>query len=76
MITALDSSVILDVLIGKNPFLETSIGIMQKTISEGKFIVCECILGEVFPALGDEQQFREFMKDWQLQFVPSSEEST
>ncbi len=75
MITALDSSVILDVLSGKNPFLETSIGIMQKTRSEGKLIVCECVLAEVFPALRDEQQFREFMKDWQLQFVPSSEES-
>ena len=51
MITALDSSVILDVLSGKNPFLETSIGIMQKTRSEGKLIVCECVLAEVFPAL-------------------------
>jgi predicted nucleic acid-binding protein len=75
MITALDSSIILDVISGGGNFLEASLQLLRKTRIEGKLILCECVVAEVYPALNDEQLFQQFMKDWQLQFIPSSEES-
>lgn len=75
MISALDTSVILDVLAGNNPFCDSSVQAIRNARSTGKLIVCECVVAEVFPALQDEQQVTEFMLDWQIHFVPLSLES-
>jgi predicted nucleic acid-binding protein len=75
MISALDTSVILDVLAGNNPCCDSSMQAIRNARSTGKLIVCECVVAEVFPALQDEQQVTEFMLDWQIHFVPLSLES-
>ncbi len=75
MISAVDSSVILDVVTDDPDFAQGSERVLRKAAAEGQLVVCECVLAEVFPAFGNESSFEEFLTDWQLEFVPSSRES-
>ena len=70
MITAVDTSVILDVLIDDPQFGSASEAALRQGSGEGKLIVCECVIAEVFPAIRDRDRFAEFVGDWQLHFAP------
>ncbi len=75
MISAVDTSVVLDVLIPGSPFSQASSELLRKARREGRLIACECVLAEMFPAIDDERLFEELLADWQLDFVPSSAQS-
>jgi len=75
MISALDSSVILDVLTADPTYADSSEALLRKAAAEGKLIVGECVLAEIAPAFKDEKILREFLSDWQVEFLPSSPES-
>jgi predicted nucleic acid-binding protein len=75
VISALDTSVILDVLTGNGAFSESSVRAVRKARAEGKLIVCECVVAEIFPAFSDQTEVGEFMLDWQIHFIPLSQES-
>ncbi|HEB31817.1 MAG TPA: PIN domain-containing protein [Spirochaetes bacterium] len=75
MITAVDSSVILDVLADSDNFTRSSEGALKTADSDGKLIICDCVLAEIYPSLNDEVLFREFLSDWKLEYIPSSKES-
>lgn len=74
MITALDSSVLLDVVTNSLEHGESSERRLRQARTEGALIVCECVLAEIRPAFGRDD-FEEFLADWQLEFVASSRES-
>jgi predicted nucleic acid-binding protein len=74
MITALDSSVLLDVVTDSATDAESSEGLLRRASAEGALIVCECVLAEIRPAFS-RADFDEFLTDWQIEFVPSSRES-
>ena len=74
MITALDSSVLLDVITDSAAYAESSERLLRQAQAEGALIVCECVVAEIRPAFG-RADFDEFLTDWQLGFVPSSRES-
>ncbi len=75
MISAVDSSVILDVLADSRTFADASMSALRLGAQEGKLIVCECVCAEVYPAIADRERFRTFLSEWQLEFVPSTEEN-
>ena len=75
MITAVDSSVILDVLADSGNFTRSSEDALKTADSDGKLIICDCVLAEIYPSLNDENLFREFLSDWKLEYIPSSKES-
>lgn len=75
MITAVDSSVVLDVLTADSEHAEKSEGALRQASLQGQLIVCEAALAEIFPALGDRDRVQEFLVDWQIDFMPSNEES-
>ena len=75
MITAVDSSVFLDVLTDDPVFATLSEAALRKASTEGKLIVCECVLSEIYPAVGGESQLNELLKDWYIEYVPMSLES-
>ena len=75
MLTAVDSSVLLDVITDSSSHAETSEQALRKVSSEGGLIVCECVLAEIRPALSANEMLA-FISDWQLRFVPSSQESS
>jgi predicted nucleic acid-binding protein len=74
MITAVDSSVLLDVLCDDPAYADQSGKALRRAMSEGRLIICECVLAEICPALS-APDLRDFLRDWHLDFVPSSEES-
>ena len=74
MISALDTSVILDVLVGGG-FADASMEVIRRVRREGSLIVCECVVAELLPALRDRDELVSLMMDWQVHFVPQSQES-
>jgi predicted nucleic acid-binding protein len=72
MISALDSSVILDVLTNNSQFTEKSESLLRRAMTEGKLVICACVLAEIAPAFTDEKALRTFLSDWQIEYIPSS----
>jgi hypothetical protein len=75
MISAVDSSIVLDVLSGGAAEAERSLDAIRKASQEGKLIVSESVVAEIRPVFADRDRFEEFMQDWGLEFVPSSLQS-
>ena len=74
MATAIDSSVLLDVLLADPQHAETSELALRKAAAEGGLIICEVVVAEIAPVLAGAS-IHEFLSDWQIKFVPSSLES-
>ena len=55
MISALDSSVILDVLTADADFSDASEALLRRAMAEGKLVVGECALAEIAPAFHGEK---------------------
>jgi predicted nucleic acid-binding protein len=76
MRTAIDSSVILDVLAADPQHADRSEAALRRCAAEGALIVGECVVAEIAPVLGGrEPELRELLRDWSVEFVPSTEES-
>jgi predicted nucleic acid-binding protein len=75
MLTAVDSSVLLDVVVDSSAHADASEKALRKAASEGGLIIRECVLAEIRPAFSDHAAIEPFLADWQLRFVPSSRES-
>jgi len=75
VISAIDSSVILDVVTDDPLYAKASERALRTAAGEGQLMVCECIIAEIYPAFIDALSFEEFLVDWQLEFAPSSRES-
>ncbi|MEZ5276061.1 MAG: type II toxin-antitoxin system VapC family toxin [Opitutaceae bacterium] len=74
MRTALDSSVILDVVIGDPRWADASEAVLRESLSLGNLLINECVLAEIMPAFAPGDLV-EFMNDWRIVFVPSSRSS-
>jgi len=72
MITAVDSSVILDVLTGDPGNASASLAALRKASREGRLIVNESVIAEVRPVFESNAHFEEFLEDWGLEFMPST----
>ena len=75
MISAVDSSVVLDVVTDDANFADASEDKLRSAAAEGQLVICECVLAEIRPVFRDEKTFDEFLRDWQFEFVASSFES-
>ena len=73
MTTAVDSSVVLDVLVGASA--HASLDALRSASLEGRLIVCECVIAETRPAFAGNASFDAFLLDWGLELVPSTRES-
>jgi predicted nucleic acid-binding protein len=71
MITAVDSSVILDVVTADSRFARKSARALREARRAGRLIVCETVIAEITPALQTEQTVRELMESWSLFFEAS-----
>ena len=74
MKTALDSSVILDVLTEDAQWADASEIALKKAQSLGQLIIGECVLAEITPALPEDELGR-LLSDWKILFLPSTRES-
>ena len=75
MKTALDSSVILDVVTNDTRWADASERLIKEAYSLGQLVVCECVIAEIAPAfaLGD---LETFLLDWNILHLPSTVESS
>ena len=53
MITAVDTSVLLDVFGGDPAFLERSLSALRRTLADGPLVACDVVWAEVIAAFGD-----------------------
>src|SRR6266536_3277511 len=74
MVTAIDTSVLLDVLLDDPQHVAHSIAALQQATAEGTLIISETALAEVVPTL-PSTDLPKFLSDWKLAFVPSSQSS-
>jgi len=75
MTTAIDSSILLDILIDDPSFSEVSEAALKRAKDAGRIIVCESVIAEIRPALASDGQLKEFLDDLHLEFVPSNVEA-
>jgi len=74
MVTAVDTSVLLDVLLNDPQHAPASIAALRRGSVEGSLILCEIVLAELAPTLAPAEM-PQFLSDWNLTFVPSSQSS-
>ena len=68
MITALDSSVIIDVLIDDTKWKDPSLRALKQARAEGQLIVSSFVLAEITPVVGGNNM-PGFLKDWDLNHI-------
>lgn len=75
MKTALDTSVILDVVTSDRRWADASETVIRKSLTLGNLVIGECVLAEITPTFqpGDLELF---LADWRIEFVPSSLDSS
>jgi predicted nucleic acid-binding protein len=74
MVTAVDSSVILDVLLRDERHFDKSRSALRQAYAEGTLIIGETALAEICPVLA-EDEIEDALTDWNLSFVPASKET-
>lgn len=75
MITAVDTNIILDVLIPGEPFAESSKGLLDRYLSKGNLVLCEVVFAELASCFPSEEELRLFLADTGMGLVASSEKS-
>ena len=75
MITAVDTNIILDVLIPGEPFGESSKMLLDRHLSKGKLIISEVVFAELAAGFLSEQELRFFLSDTGMALVYSNEKS-
>ena len=71
MPTAVDSSVLLDVLLADPHHAESSEAALREAMAQGGLVANEVVIAEITPVLAGAS-IHEFLSDWQIKFVPSS----
>jgi len=74
MVTAVDTSVLLDVLLNDPQHAPNSMKALRQAAVEGSLVLGEIVLAEVAPTLAPSDMLL-FLSDWNLTFVPSSQAS-
>jgi hypothetical protein len=74
MVTAVDTSVLLDVLLNDPQHGVRSLAALRQAAAEGSLAICETTLAEIVPTL-TPAEVPQFLSDWNLTFVPSSQAS-
>ncbi len=75
MITAVDTNILLDILIPGQPFRESSKGLLEHYLSKGKLIICEVVFAELASCFLSEKELKLFLSDTGMGLVPSNEKS-
>lgn len=75
MTTAIDTSVLLDILTDDPRYASSSEAALAEARASGRLIVCESVIAELRPALDSDQQVVDFLQDMGIEFLPASLES-
>ena len=75
MITAVDTNILLDLLIPNAPFLEGSAKALRSASEEGTLILCEVVYAELASQFGSDVEVARFLADTGIQLMPMSPEA-
>ena len=75
MITAVDTNIVLDVLIPGQPFGASSKRLLDQHLTNGKLIFCEVVYAELASYFPSEQELSQFLADTGIGLVYSNEKA-
>lgn len=75
MITAVDTNIILDVLIPNEPFSKSSKNLLDRHLSSGKLVLCEIVFAELAAQFLSEQELKLFLAETGMRLDHSNEKS-
>jgi predicted nucleic acid-binding protein len=75
MITAVDTNIILDVLIPNEPFSESSKKLLDAHLSKGRLILCEVVYAELAAQFPSEEELKQFLTETGMRLEYSNEKS-
>jgi len=75
MVTAVDTNIILDVLIPNEPFSEPSKKLLDRYLSKGKLILCEVVYAELAAQFPTEQELKLFLAETGMRLEYSNDKS-
>jgi predicted nucleic acid-binding protein len=75
MITAVDTNIILDVLIPGEPFSDSSKVLLDRHMLDGQLIICEVVYAELASRFSSEKELKAFLTETGIRLVYSNEKS-
>lgn len=75
MITAVDTNILLDILIPDESHFLSSKNLLDKYIEKGQLIICEIVYAELASQFIDEEEIRAFLSDTGIKLVHSNEKT-
>jgi predicted nucleic acid-binding protein len=75
MTTAVDTNIILDILIPGEPFADSSKALLERHLAAGQLILCEVVFAELAAHFPTETELREFLTETGIRLVHSNEKS-
>lgn len=75
MITAIDTNILLDILIPDQTHFASSKKLLDEYVTEGQLIICELVYAELASQFFDEQELQAFLSDTGIRIAPSSEKA-
>jgi len=73
MVTAIDTSVLLDVLLNDPRRAPASMAALHRAAAEGALAICDVALAEMVPVLSPSE-LHQFLADWKLGFLSSTQQ--
>lgn len=75
MITAIDTNIILDILIPGEPFSRSSKALLDRHVAKGQLIICEVVYAELAAWFSSDTQMKAFLMETGIRLVYSNEKS-
>ena len=75
MITAIDTNILLDILIPDEDFMLSSKSLLDKYAEKGQLIICEVVYAELASQFHSEKTLKDFLSDAGIKLIFSNEKS-
>lgn len=75
MITAIDTNILLDILIPDEEFMSYSKGLLDRYAERGQLIICEIVYAELASQFPSENALKDFLSDTGIKLVYSNDRS-
>ncbi len=74
MITAIDTNILVDILLDDPKYYSSSLDLIESSKRLGKVVICDIVTAEISVML-PEKELEEFMQDFEIEFSPLSQKS-
>jgi len=75
VITAIDTNILLDILIPDEEFMQSSKSLLDNYAEKGQLIICEVVYAELASQFHTEKTLKDFLADTRIRLMYSNETS-